>query len=76
MKGCPEPKKAEFLKDLKKFLREQIQLTRETMPVMDMRISEDERIATLSFVIFDKNKNSAWERKEWKPFRELVLPQK
>lgn len=34
--------------------------------------SEDERVATLSFVIMDKNKNKAWERKEWKTFRELV----
>lgn len=76
MKGCPEPKKAEFLKNLKNFLREQIQLAQEKMPVMDYRSSEDEKIATLSFVILDKNKNSAWERKEWKTFRELVLPQK
>lgn len=76
MKGCPEPKKTEFLKELKSFLREQIKSVRDKMPAMDYRTSEDEQIATLSFVIFDKNKNSAWERKEWKPFRELVLPQK
>lgn len=35
--------------------------------------SDDERVATLSFVlILDKNKNKVWERKEWKIFRELV----
>jgi len=34
--------------------------------------SEDDRIATLSFVFLDKNKNKFWERKEWKDFRNLV----
>lgn len=34
--------------------------------------SEDEKVATLSFVLLDKNKNKVWERKEWKTFRELV----
>lgn len=34
--------------------------------------SEDERIATLSFVFLDKNKSKFWERKEWKIFRDLV----
>lgn len=34
--------------------------------------TEDEKIATLSFVYLDKNKNKVWERKEWKTFRELV----
>lgn len=34
--------------------------------------TEDERIATLSFVLLDKNKNKNWERKEWKAFRDLV----
>lgn len=76
MKGCPEPKKSEFLKEIKEFLRRQIQLMQDNMPQMDFRSTEDEKIATLSFVIFDKNKNGAWERKEWKPFRELILPEK
>lgn len=75
MKGCPEHRKKDFLKDLKQFLREQIKLAREKMPSINYRTSEDEQIATLSFVIFDKNKNSAWERKEWKSFRELILLQ-
>lgn len=34
--------------------------------------SDEERVATLSFVLIDKNKNKVWERKEWKIFRELV----
>lgn len=34
--------------------------------------SEDEKVATIVFVLLDKNKNAVWERKEWKLFRELV----
>lgn len=34
--------------------------------------SEDEQIATLSFVYLDQNKNKLWERREWKVFRDLV----
>lgn len=34
--------------------------------------NEDEQIASQSFLVLDKNKNKAWERKEWKIFRELV----
>lgn len=36
--------------------------------------TEDEKIATLSFVLLDKNKNKVWERREWKTFREMVTP--
>lgn len=81
MKGCPEPKKSEFLKELKRFLHDQIVKMRETLPAASLletfdEQTKDEKIGKYSFVIFDKNKNSAWERKEWKPFRELVLPHK
>ena len=38
--------------------------------------TEDEKIATLSFVLLDKNKNKVWERREWKTFRELVTATK
>lgn len=38
--------------------------------------TEDEKIATLSFVLLDKNKNKVWERKEWKTFRDLVTAMK
>jgi len=34
--------------------------------------TEDEKLATLSFVLLDKNKNKLWERNEWKTFRDLV----
>lgn len=96
MKGCPEPKKLEFLKELKDFLRSQInsntnsgyvfckwvdQLsTQRTERIYNLLCranatkwaSEEEKVATLSFVLLDKNKNKVWERKEWKTFRELV----
>ncbi|CAO1318081.1 unnamed protein product [Diamesa tonsa] len=72
MKGCPEPQKTEFLRDLKDFLK--IQITSSTNIGADNTKwgTEDERIATLSFVLLDKNKNKNWERKEWKAFRDLV----
>ncbi|XP_061399740.1 SPARC-related modular calcium-binding protein 2 [Musca vetustissima] len=72
MKGCPEERKVIFLKDLKEFLRTKI-ITGSYAGVNTTNwSSEDERIATLSFVILDKNKSSAWEKKEWKTFRELM----
>ncbi|XP_055918782.1 SPARC-related modular calcium-binding protein 2 isoform X2 [Eupeodes corollae] len=74
MKGCPEPRKTEFLKDLKDFLKDQIGANSITSSTKWN--SEDERIATLSFVLLDKNKNKSWERKEWKTFRELVTAHK
>ncbi|XP_031620477.1 SPARC-related modular calcium-binding protein 1 isoform X2 [Contarinia nasturtii] len=70
MKGCPEPRKLEFLKELKEFLRSQV-ATANSANATNWS-SEDERVATLSFVLIDKNKNKIWERKEWKIFRELV----
>jgi hypothetical protein len=38
--------------------------------------TEDEKIATLSFVLLDKNKNKVLERREWRTFRELVTATK
>lgn len=96
MKGCPEPRKLEFLKELKEFLRAQIaSMTAYVSYFLYLFLNEnynlnlyifesisganvtswtneDERVATLSFVLIDKNKNKIWERKEWKIFRELV----
>ncbi|KRF80506.1 SPARC-related modular calcium-binding protein 2 [Drosophila virilis] len=71
MKGCTEPRKTQFLKELKEFLNTQI-LPSSNTGNSTMWKSEDERIATLSFVFLDKNKNKSWERKEWKVFRDLV----
>ncbi|XP_075169937.1 SPARC related modular calcium binding-like protein magu isoform X2 [Haematobia irritans] len=72
MKGCPDERKIIFLKDLKEFLKTKIIASSHVSANTTKWSSEDERIATLSFVILDKNKNKAWERKEWKTFRELV----
>uniref|UniRef100_A0A182QCI0 SPARC-related modular calcium-binding protein 2 n=1 Tax=Anopheles farauti TaxID=69004 RepID=A0A182QCI0_9DIPT len=71
MKGCPEEKKVEFLKDLKAFLSKQVSTSfaGKIIPVWN---TEEEKIAILSFVLLDKNQNKQLERKEWKAFRELV----
>ncbi|XP_067632355.1 SPARC-related modular calcium-binding protein 2 isoform X2 [Eurosta solidaginis] len=72
MKGCPEPRKTLFLNDLKEFLKTHIVASASSGGNTTKWHSEDERVATLSFVLLDKNKNKAWERKEWKLFREMV----
>ncbi|XP_021695722.1 SPARC-related modular calcium-binding protein 2 isoform X2 [Aedes aegypti] len=72
MQGCPDDKKLEFLRDLKDFLKQQIASNSVTAADNTKWGTEDEKIATLSFVLLDKNKNKVWERKEWKIFRELV----
>ncbi|XP_062552816.1 SPARC-related modular calcium-binding protein 2 isoform X2 [Armigeres subalbatus] len=72
MRGCPDDKKQDFLKDLRDFLKQQIAGNSVTAADNTKWGTEDEKIATLSFVLLDKNKNKVWERKEWKTFRELV----
>ncbi|XP_053674254.1 SPARC-related modular calcium-binding protein 2 [Anopheles nili] len=71
MKGCPEEKKMEFLKDLKAFLSKQVSTSfaGKIIPVWN---TEEEKIAILSFVLLDKNQNKQLERKEWKAFREMI----
>ncbi|CRL03761.1 CLUMA_CG016446, isoform A [Clunio marinus] len=70
MQGCPQ--KNEFLKDLKEFLKSQITSSTNIGADNTKWGTDDEKIATLSFVLLDKNKNKVWERREWKTFRELV----
>ncbi|XP_026841524.1 SPARC-related modular calcium-binding protein 2 isoform X3 [Drosophila persimilis] len=77
MKGCTEPRKTQFLKELKAYLNTQLSLPSSPTRILNstnstMWKTEDERIATLSFVYLDKNKNKSWERREWKVFRDLV----
>uniref|UniRef100_A0A1A9VDD3 Thyroglobulin type-1 domain-containing protein n=1 Tax=Glossina austeni TaxID=7395 RepID=A0A1A9VDD3_GLOAU len=78
MKGCPEPRKTTFIKELKEYLKTHIisGIKSGNMNVNNTSIgiwnNEDEQIASQSFLVLDKNKNKAWERKEWKIFRELV----
>ncbi|GAB0099710.1 SPARC-related modular calcium-binding protein 2 [Sergentomyia squamirostris] len=74
MKGCPEGKKLDFLRDLKVYLKDQLVMSAASATNTTKWNSEDEKLATLSFVILDKNKNKVWERREWKTFRELVMP--
>ncbi|KAH8402150.1 hypothetical protein KR009_010161 [Drosophila setifemur] len=71
MKGCTEPRKTQFLKDLKLFLMKLLPSSA-TGSNSTVFKTEDERIAMMSFVYLDKNKNKLWERKEWKVFRDLV----
>ncbi|KAL9875146.1 SPARC related modular calcium binding-like protein magu isoform 2-T7 [Glossina fuscipes fuscipes] len=78
MKGCPEPRKTTFIIELKEYLKNHIISGMKTGNININNTSigiwnnEDERIASQSFLVLDKNKNKAWERKEWKIFRELV----
>ncbi|XP_020800655.1 SPARC-related modular calcium-binding protein 1 isoform X1 [Drosophila serrata] len=72
MKGCTEPRKTQFLRELKAFLNTSLLPSSTTAANSTLWKSEDERIATLSFVYLDKNKNKSWERREWKVFRDLV----
>uniref|UniRef100_A0A1B0CF88 Sparc-related modular calcium-binding protein 2 n=1 Tax=Lutzomyia longipalpis TaxID=7200 RepID=A0A1B0CF88_LUTLO len=74
MKGCPEGKKLDFLKELKSYLKDQLIISANSPTNTTKWNTEDEKLATLSFVILDKNKNKVWERREWKTFRELVMP--
>lgn len=74
MAGCPQ--KNEFLKDLKEFFKAQITSSVSLGADNTKWGTEDEKIATLSFVLLDKNKNKVWERREWKTFRELVTATK
>ncbi|XP_034478298.1 SPARC-related modular calcium-binding protein 1 isoform X2 [Drosophila innubila] len=71
MKGCTGPRKTQFLRELKEFLNTKVLPSSNTGDSTVWK-SEDDRIATLSFVFLDKNKNKFWERKEWKDFRNLV----
>lgn len=74
MPGCPQ--KNEFLKDLKEFLKAQTTSSTNIGADNTKWGTEDEKIATLSFVLLDKNKNKVWERREWKTFRDLVTATK
>ncbi|XP_059617873.1 SPARC-related modular calcium-binding protein 1 isoform X2 [Phlebotomus argentipes] len=74
MKGCPEGKKLDFLKELKAYLKDELIGNANSATNTTKWNNEDEKLATLSFVILDKNKNKMWERREWKTFRELVMP--
>ncbi|KAE8737329.1 hypothetical protein FOCC_FOCC017209 [Frankliniella occidentalis] len=75
MKGCPEVRRKEFLKNLKDFFKERMQAamneTDSSSPA-NRQVSPEDRIATWNFLAFDKNKNKVLDRPEWKAFRQLV----
>ncbi|KAI4470178.1 secreted modular calcium-binding protein [Holotrichia oblita] len=77
IKGCPEAKKNIFLKSLIDFLHEKMvkdingtKIASANRPAWNT--TREERVASWSFVIFDKNKNKILEKNEWKLFKETV----
>ncbi|XP_026474215.1 SPARC-related modular calcium-binding protein 1-like [Ctenocephalides felis] len=75
MKGCPEQKKAQFLRDLMEFLKKQMNAATNGTNIPDSlrwMAPINEQVATWHFVMFDKNKNKNLDRKEWKTFRTLI----
>lgn len=77
MKGCPDDRKIPFLKEVIEFLHDK--MVRETNGTNissnngpGWKASKEERVATWSFVIFDKNKNHMLEKTEWKAFKDQV----
>lgn len=81
MNGCPEPKKAAFLKDLMEFLHNRMVSGTNGTNITGSesggwQATREEKAATWNFVVLDKNKNKVLERKEWKVFRALVSASK
>ncbi|KAK3921211.1 SPARC-related modular calcium-binding protein 1 [Frankliniella fusca] len=75
MKGCPEVRRKEFLKNLREFFKERMQAAMnetDTTSSANGQVSREDRIATWNFLTFDKNKNKRLDRPEWKAFRQLV----
>lgn len=71
MKGCPDDKKAIFLRDLLEYMHTKMS-TGNSLRGMPWLTSKDEQAATWSFVFFDKNQNKKLERSEWKAFKDMV----
>ncbi|KOB72269.1 Uncharacterized protein OBRU01_12541 [Operophtera brumata] len=75
MRGCPEPMKTNFLRDLMSFLVSKMtSSTNGTGPgeVVKWGASKEEQAATWTFVMLDKDKNKALERREWKAYHQLI----
>lgn len=71
MKGCPDEKKAVFLRDLLQYMHTKMS-SGNSLNGMPWITSKEEQAATWSFVIFDKNQNKMLERSEWKAFKDMV----
>ncbi|XP_028177297.1 SPARC-related modular calcium-binding protein 1 isoform X2 [Ostrinia furnacalis] len=73
MRGCPE--KTKFLRDLRSFFTTKMTAsTNGTGPgeMVKWGASIEEQAATWTFVMLDKDKNKALERREWKAFHQLI----
>ncbi|XP_052746740.1 SPARC-related modular calcium-binding protein 1 isoform X3 [Bicyclus anynana] len=75
MRGCPEPMKTHFLKDLLSFFVSKMTTSINGTGPGDMvkwGASKEEQAATWTYVMLDKDKNKALERREWKAFHQLI----
>ncbi|XP_071649885.1 SPARC-related modular calcium-binding protein 2 isoform X1 [Temnothorax longispinosus] len=74
MKGCPEPKKQQFLRDLMDLMQEKMEASNNDSNETTVKwpVPKEEKIATWHFVMLDTNKNKVLEKKEWKSFRIMV----
>ncbi|XP_075990733.1 SPARC related modular calcium binding-like protein magu isoform X4 [Anticarsia gemmatalis] len=75
MRGCPEPMKSNFLRDLMGFFISKMTTSINGTGPGDMvkwGASKEEQAATWTYVMLDKDKNKALERREWKAFHQLI----
>ncbi|CAB3225252.1 unnamed protein product [Arctia plantaginis] len=75
MRGCPEPLKSAFLRDLIAFFISKMTTSiNGTGPgeMVKWGASKEEQAATWTYVMLDKDKNKALERREWKAFHQLI----
>ncbi|XP_041986637.1 SPARC-related modular calcium-binding protein 2 isoform X2 [Aricia agestis] len=75
MRGCPEPMKTHFLRELLRFFISKMTTSINGTGPGDMvkwGASKEEQAATWSYVMLDKDKNKALERREWKSFHQMI----
>ncbi|XP_049884957.1 SPARC-related modular calcium-binding protein 1 isoform X3 [Pectinophora gossypiella] len=75
MRGCPEPIKSNFLRDLMSFfIAKMTSSSNGTGPgeLVKWGASKEEQAATWTYVMLDKDKNKALDRREWKAFHQLI----
>ncbi|XP_021187916.3 SPARC-related modular calcium-binding protein 2 isoform X4 [Helicoverpa armigera] len=75
LSGCPEPMKSTFLRDLMSFFVSKMTTSINGTGPGDMvkwGASKEEQAATWTYVMLDKDKNKALERREWKAFHQLI----
>ncbi|XP_037299694.1 SPARC-related modular calcium-binding protein 1 isoform X2 [Manduca sexta] len=75
MRGCPEPMKSAFLHDLRSFFVSKMTSSGNGTGPGDMvkwGASQEEQAATWTYVMLDKDKDKALERREWKAFHQLI----